>query len=191
MPWISVAIALGASTDLLMRWRGEGLDRLLDEAHARLVEVVVRRLRSLGWEVAVEVSFSRGGERGSIDVLAFHPAERALVVIEVKSVTPDLQAMLVGIDRKARLGAAIARDRGWFPNRVARILVLWNTRTNRRRVEAHAPACAQACRPVPGTCSDGSPSPPTRPFAGSGSCQMRAAWTQRGFGVIASRVRCP
>ncbi len=109
----SVAIALGASTDLLMRWNGEGLDRLLDEAHARLVEVVVRRLRSFGWEVAVEVSFSRNGERGSIDVLAFHPAHRALVVIEVKSVTPDMQAMLGGLDRKARLGASIARDRGW------------------------------------------------------------------------------
>ena len=67
--------------------------------------VVVRRLRALGWDVAVEVSFSRFGERGSIDVLAFHPARRALLVTEVKSVTPDMQAMLAGLDRKARLGA--------------------------------------------------------------------------------------
>jgi transcriptional regulator with XRE-family HTH domain len=140
----SVAIALGASTDLLIRWRGEGLDRLLDEAHARLVEVVVRRLRSLGWEVAVEVSFSRFGERGSIDVLAFHPAHRALVVIEVKSITPDMQAMLAGIDRKARLAPAIARERGWLADRLATVLVLWSTRTNRRRVEAHAASLRSA-----------------------------------------------
>ena len=95
-------------------------------------------LRSFGWEVAVEVSFSRNGERGSIDVLAFHPAHRALVVIEVKSVTPDMQAMLGGLDRKARLGAI---DRpGPRMGLVASLhesLSSWNTRTNRRRVEAH------------------------------------------------------
>ena len=94
--------------------------------------------RALGWEVAVEVSFSRNGERGSIDVLAFNPQSRALVVIEVKSVTPDMQAMLAGVDRKARLAPVIARDRGWDAAVVARIVVIWDTRTNRRRIEAHA-----------------------------------------------------
>jgi hypothetical protein len=132
-----VAAALGARAELRVLWQGEGLDRLLDEAHARLVEWVVRRLRALGWDVAVEVSFARNGERGSIDVLAFHPGRRALLVIEVKSVTPDMQAMLGGLDRKARLGPAIARERGWDPATVARVLVLGDTRTNRRRMEAH------------------------------------------------------
>jgi len=107
------------------------------EAHARLVEWVVRRLQAFGWDVAVEVSFSRDGERGSIDVLAFHPERRALQVIEVKSVTPDLQAMLGGLDRKAGVAPAIARERGWDPVTVARALVLGDTRTNRRRLEAH------------------------------------------------------
>ncbi|MHB8893388.1 MAG: helix-turn-helix domain-containing protein [Candidatus Limnocylindrales bacterium] len=74
-----VAGALGGRADLRLLWQGEGLDRLLDEAHARLVEWVVRRLKALGWEVAVEVSFARNGERGSIDVLAFHPGRRALL----------------------------------------------------------------------------------------------------------------
>ena len=100
-----VAQAAGASLDLALRWKGEALDRLLDEDHARLVELVVLKLKSLGWDVAVEVSFSRFGERGSIDVLAFHPARRALLVTEVKSVTPDMQAMLGGLDRKGRLGS--------------------------------------------------------------------------------------
>ena len=100
-----VAQAAGASLELVLRWKGEGLDRLLDEQHARLVELVVLRLRALGWDVAVEVSFARAGERGSIDVLAFHPVHRALAIIEVKSVTPDMQAMLGGIDRKGRLAS--------------------------------------------------------------------------------------
>ena len=132
-----VAGALGAGAELRLLWQGEGLDRLLDEGHARLVEWVVRRLVTLGWDVAVEVSFARNGERGSIDVLAFHSGRRALLVIEVKSVTPDMQAMLGGLDRKARLGPAIARERGWTPVTMARVLVLGDTRTNRRRLEAH------------------------------------------------------
>ena len=94
----------------VLRWQGEELDSLLDEAHARLVDEVVRRLTVLGWVVAVEVSFSRYGERGSIDVLAWHPECRALVVIEVKSVTPDTQAMLPG---------STARRASGHPSRVS------------------------------------------------------------------------
>jgi transcriptional regulator with XRE-family HTH domain len=133
-----LAGALDARVDLVLRWEGEGLDRLLDEGHARLVEVVVRVLRGLGWEVAVEVSFARYGERGSVDVLAWHPGRRRVLVIEVKSVMPDLQATLAGLDRKGRLGPAIARERGWACAQAARVLVRWDTTTNRRRVAAHA-----------------------------------------------------
>ena len=95
-------------------------------------------LRGLGWDVAVEVSFSRFGERGSIDVLAWHPVRRALAVFELKSVTPDMQAMLAGLDRKARLGPSIAAERGWEPAAVARILVLGDTSTNRDRLARYA-----------------------------------------------------
>lgn len=130
----AVASALGASLDVTLRWQGERLDRLLDEAHARVVDALVAWLRAHGWEVAVEASFSRYGERGSIDVLAWHPARRALAVFEVKSVTPDMQAMLAGLDRKARLGPFVGRERGWDPVCVARILVLADTATNRRRL---------------------------------------------------------
>jgi transcriptional regulator with XRE-family HTH domain len=137
-----VADALGGDVDLRFRWRGEEVDRLLDASHARLVDVVVRRLRALGWDVAVEVTFSSYGERGSIDVMAFHPVRRALLVVEVKSVTPDMQAMLAGIDRKGRLAPALARQRGWDADVVARVLVIWDTRTNRRRLESHAASVA-------------------------------------------------
>lgn len=130
-----VVASLGGTLAIEARWQGEGLDRLLDEGHARLVERIVAHLRALGWEVAVEVSFSRYGERGSVDVLAWHRTHHALAVIEVKSVRPDMQAMLVGLDRKVRLGPWIASQRGWAPVRsVARILVLADTSTNRRRL---------------------------------------------------------
>jgi hypothetical protein len=130
-----VVAAVGGTFDVVLRWQGEGLDRLLDEAHASIVEQLVGWLQARGWEVAVEASFSRYGERGSIDVLAWHPGRRALAVFEVKSITPDMQAMLAGLDRKARLGPEIAQARGWAPvTAVARILVLGDTSTNRRRL---------------------------------------------------------
>jgi transcriptional regulator with XRE-family HTH domain len=142
---VAVGESLGATVDLTIRWKGEELDRLLDEGHATLVDAVVAWLRACGWDVGVEVSFSRFGERGSIDVLAFHPVRRALVVMEVKSVTPDMQAMLLGLDRKGRLGPEIAQSRGWdVRSTAARVLVLWDTRTNRRRIERHAAAVRAA-----------------------------------------------
>src|SRR5213075_1591159 len=82
---VRAARALGADVDIRLRWRGEQLDRLIDEAHAAIVEATVVLLKRLGWIVEVEVSLSTWGERGSIDVLAFHPEFRALLVIEVKA----------------------------------------------------------------------------------------------------------
>jgi transcriptional regulator with XRE-family HTH domain len=129
--------ALSARLELRVSWNGEGLDRLLDADHAALVETVANVLRSFGWEVAVEVSFNIRGERGSIDILAFHPATRTILVIEVKSVVPDVQATLVVLDRKTRLATEIARQRGWIGRGVGRILVVADRRTARRRVTAH------------------------------------------------------
>ncbi len=130
-----VVTALGATANIGVRWHGEQLDRLLDEAHAQIVDIVVALLRAAGWEVAVEVSFSIWGERGSIDVLAFHPATGILLVIEVKSVVPDNQAMLHDLDRKTRLAAQVAAERGWKVTRVARLLVIGDSATSRRRVD--------------------------------------------------------
>jgi transcriptional regulator with XRE-family HTH domain len=132
------AAAVGATLDIRLRWRGEQLDRLLDEAHAELVERVVALLRASGWEVIVEASFSIWGERGSIDVLGFHPASRTVLVVEVKSVVPDNQATLHGVDRKTRLARQIANDRGWQVKGVAKLLVVGDSASSRRRVAEHA-----------------------------------------------------
>jgi transcriptional regulator with XRE-family HTH domain len=48
-----VCAELGAELDVRIRWRGEGLDRLLDEAHAALVDRVVTVLKATGWVAAV------------------------------------------------------------------------------------------------------------------------------------------
>jgi hypothetical protein len=135
---VRVTAALGARIDVRLLWQGEGLDRLLDAGHADLVERTLALLTSADWLVATEVSFNLRGERGSIDILAFHPESGSLLVIEVKSVVPDMQAMLSGIDRKGRLAGVIAQERGWDIRSVTRLLVLPDGRTARRRVDRHA-----------------------------------------------------
>jgi hypothetical protein len=121
-----------------LTWQGEALDRLLDADHAALVDVVAATLRRLDWQVAVEVSFNIRGEWGSIDVFAFHPATGVILVVEVKSVVPDLQATIFTLDRKTRLALEIAAEHGWLGRSVGRILVVADGRTARRRVASHA-----------------------------------------------------
>jgi transcriptional regulator with XRE-family HTH domain len=133
-----VAAALDARVSCRLTWNGEELDRLLDAAHAAVVEQVERRLGAEGWVTATDVSFNEYGERGSIDVLGFHPPTRCLLVVEVKSVVPDVQATLMTLDRKVRLAPRIARPRGWTVESVGCLLAVRDDRTSRRRIEAHS-----------------------------------------------------
>ena len=140
----AVAKALGARLRVQLFADGENLDRLLDADHAEIVETVTTLLAGRGWEVVPEATFSVYGERGSIDILAFHPPTGALLVVEVKSVVPDVQATLGGIDRKARLATQIARQRGWQVRSVSRWLVIADTTAARSRIERHAATFAAA-----------------------------------------------
>jgi hypothetical protein len=135
------------------------------QAHAALVDTFVRLLRGLGWVVEVEVSFSIWGERGSIDILAFHPLFGALLVVEIKSAIADSQATLHGLDRKARLAREVTRARGWDVRHVSRLLVIGATATSRRRV-ARLAATYDAALPDRGTATRRWLRRPDRPIAG-------------------------
>ena len=162
---VAAARALGADVDLRLRWRGEQLDRLVDEAHAAVVEIVVARLRRLGWLVDVEVSFSIWGERGSIDILAFHPVHGSLLVVEVKSALADSQATLHGLDRKARLAREVSKDRPWDVRHVSRLLIVASSATSRRRV-ARLAATFDAALPSRGAMVRRWLARPDQPIAG-------------------------
>ena len=134
-----IARQLDAEFVNLLRWRGGDLDRLVDEAHARLVGLVTETLGVSGWQVRLEVAYSVYGERGSIDVLAWQPGAQLLLVVEVKSELVAVEETLRKHDEKARLAAKIAGDRfDWRPRSVARLLVLPSLATQRRRVDRHA-----------------------------------------------------
>lgn len=134
-----VGRALDTTLSLAPRWRGPELDRLLDAAHARLVEQVVSGLRAARWQVLVEYTFSHSGERGSIDVVGWHEPNRALVVVEVKTRIADLQDLLATHDRKVRLAPRLlAAERGWQAAVVGRLLVVSATHANRDAIRRHA-----------------------------------------------------
>jgi transcriptional regulator with XRE-family HTH domain len=130
---------LDADLVLVVRWRGGEIDRLLDERHAGLGEAVTRLLAEDGWEALPEVTYSIFGERGSIDILAWHPASRTLLVIELKSELTSIEETFRRHDVKVRLAARIALEQfGWRPATVGRLLVLPEGRTARRHVERHS-----------------------------------------------------
>ncbi len=134
----AIAAALGARLDIAVRWRGGELDRLLNARHSAMHEQVARQLARLpGWSFAQEVSFSIYGERGVIDLIAWHEARRALLVIELKTELVDVNDLLATMDRRRRLAREIGRQRGWDAVTVSAWVVLADSHTNRRRLAAH------------------------------------------------------
>jgi transcriptional regulator with XRE-family HTH domain len=124
--------------DLYGRWRGGDADRLLGARHSALHESVARYFRALaGWIEVPEVTFSIYGERGTIDILAWFPERRLLLIIELKSELIDVQGLLGQVDRYRRLAIDVARERGWYPVTTSVWVVLSDTTTNRRRVASH------------------------------------------------------
>lgn len=135
----SVCLALEIRLDLVPRWRGGELDRMLSVRHSQLHESVARMLTTdfPEWVLAPEVSFAHFGERGVIDLLLWHPARRALLVIELKTDLVDVNELLGAMDRKRRLAMEVARQRGWAPAVVSAWIVVAGSRTTERRVAAH------------------------------------------------------
>jgi transcriptional regulator with XRE-family HTH domain len=142
------ARALDAELVLELRWRAGELDRLMDEGHAALVDAVTNALARLGWEVRPEVSFAVFAERGSIDLVAWHPATATLLVVEVKTELTSIEETLRRHDAKVRLAPEICAERfGWRARAVGRLLVLPEGTTPRRQVDRHAPVL-QAAYPL-------------------------------------------
>lgn len=126
--------------ELAPRWRGGEADRLMDEDHAAMTAALHRRLDRWRWLVKEEVSFNHYGDRGRVDLLAFHPATRTLLIVEVKTEIADAQKLLGSLDVKRRLAPVLARMAGWpQPATVAVLLLVAESSTNRRRVQRLAP----------------------------------------------------
>lgn len=135
----AVASALEIRVDVVPRWRGGDLERAVSARHARLAEAAVLWLADIpGWAVRPEISFSIYGERGIIDLLAWHEGRRALLVIELKTEIVDVGETIGTLDRKARLAGTVAADLGWVAETSSVCLLVSDKRTNHRRLSEHA-----------------------------------------------------
>ena len=142
-----VARALEMRLDVTPRWRGADLGRLLDRGHAAMAEEVARYIGGRhGWLVVPEVTYSFYGERGVIDLLAWHPGRRMLLIIELKTVLVEIQELLASADRRLRLAPRIAVERGWDPLRVSRLVLIQAGRTTDRRIAEHRAVLRAAFR---------------------------------------------
>ena len=136
----AVGGALDVRVDVVGRWRGGDLDRLLAAGHSALHESVARHLRGLaGWAFASEVSFAHFGERGVIDLLAWHDATGSLLLIELKTEFVDMNELVGTLDRKRRNAAQVARERRWLERAksVSVWVVVTDTSVNRGRADEH------------------------------------------------------
>ena len=140
----AIVAAFGLSYEPGVRGLGASEDRLLDARHAELLGAAAAWLRRLGWQTRSEASYSEWGERGSVDLLAWHGATASLLVIEIKTELASVEATLRKLDEKVRLAGVIVRPFGWTPGSISRLLILPEDRTQRRRVNAHAPILLSA-----------------------------------------------
>jgi hypothetical protein len=89
------------------------------------------------WVLAPEVSYAIYAERGVVDIVAWHPGRRAILVIELKTDIVDVNQLIGKVGEKARLIRQIVRERGWDPLTVSSWVIVAAGRTNRARLAAH------------------------------------------------------
>lgn len=129
--------ALDLRVEILVTGRGGESARLLDEEHAAIVEHIAAMLTREGWVVVAEPSFNVYGDRGRLDLLAFHPTTGALLIVEVKTEITDLQQLFGSLSVKERLAPSLAVERGWQVSQVATLLAVADANANLRAIRAH------------------------------------------------------
>jgi len=118
--------------------------RQRDAAHARCVAYVTRRLTKEGWVVRREVQIGTPARPGWIDVLAFHPELRVLLVIEIKTELIDLGGLERQLGWYARDARHAAGSLGWSAADVVPVALLLTTTRNDVRLRENAAGIGQA-----------------------------------------------
>jgi transcriptional regulator with XRE-family HTH domain len=95
-----------------------------DLVHGVCSGYVARRLHALGWQTARELEVIQGRSHGWIDLLAFHPATRTLLVVEIKTALLDLGLAERQLAWYGRAAGEVARRQGWYPRRIVSWLLV-------------------------------------------------------------------
>lgn len=126
-----------------------------------------------------------------MDILVWHPVRRRLLVIELKTDLADVNELVGTIDKKRRLAIKIAADRGWdvVSADVSIWLIVADSKTNRRRVQAHR-AMLRAAFPYDGrSIATWLKDPPTRIAALSFWTEFTSTERWSNPGADSARVR--
>jgi transcriptional regulator with XRE-family HTH domain len=95
-----------------------------DLVHARCSGFIDRRMQRAGWETIREVEVAGGRSHGWIDLLAFEPRSKTLIIIEVKTRLDDIGAVERQLGWYEREVLDIVRSLGWRPRRTITWLIL-------------------------------------------------------------------
>ena len=104
-----------------------------------------------------------------IDVLAWHRGHDMLLVIELKTDIVDINELVGTLDRKRRLARQVAQERGWSVagrTAVSSWLIVAESKTSRRRVQAHATMLRAVRLPLDGRAMRGWLRAPVKPVGG-------------------------
>jgi transcriptional regulator with XRE-family HTH domain len=118
--------------------------RQRDAAHARCVAYVTRRLTRDGWIVRREVQIGSPTRPGWIDLLAFHPESRVLMVIEVKTELIDLGGLERQLGWYSREARRAGKALGWDPVALVTAALVLATSVNDERIRENAAGIQQA-----------------------------------------------
>ncbi len=126
-----------------------------DPAHAACVAATRRILERVGWTTASEIEIVTGRARGFVDLLAFDPRTRRLLVIEVKTEIRDVGGLERQVGWYLREARSAAGSLGWRPQRVSGVVVCLATAAvdaavvvNRVQLAAAFPLRGRAVRAV-------------------------------------------
>jgi transcriptional regulator with XRE-family HTH domain len=103
--------------------------RQRDPVHARINGFLAGQLTRRGFSAALEVQIGDTSPRGWIDLLAYRPQDRALIVEESKGDLPDVGAFQRSLRFYERSALRVANGMGWRPTRVVVLAALLDSVT--------------------------------------------------------------
>ncbi len=115
-----------------------------DPAHSACSGATRRILVRGGWVAESEVEFQTGRSHGFIDLLAYDPAGRRLLVVEVKTELRDTGALERQVGWYLREAPVVAARLGWRPTQVGGIVAFLATTANDGAIIANRTALAAA-----------------------------------------------
>jgi transcriptional regulator with XRE-family HTH domain len=130
---VMTALGIRASLDLDARHLDDRR-RQRDAVHARVTGAVARHLERDGWLTASEVPLGNGAPRGWIDLLAYRPKDRALLVEESKTEILDLGALQRSLSFYEREAWRAAQRLGWQPTKASVLCAVLDTDAVARRL---------------------------------------------------------